>query len=191
MEQKLKERLIGATVLVVDHEGYGDVAAQGRTVAKGRPRGASDKMGAVDDIISLSKTQRTEKVYDVDAHMKHRGAAESVEKFTVVFEREEAVHFVGPESPHTAGTLDEEGKDLLKHLASGAISSKRKLERVLGIKSPTRLDNLLTRFSVLVEIESHGKGKADVPRLTAKGHKLVQELGFEVLNNGGAQNDVD
>ncbi len=160
-------------------------------MAKRRPRGASDKPGAVDDIISLSMNETTERTYDVDAHMKHRGAADSVQTFTVVFEREEAVYFVGPESPHTAGTIDEEGKQLLKHLASGTIPSKRKLERALGLRSPTHLKELLARHSSLVEFESHGKGKADVPRLTAEGRELAQELGFEVLSNGGAQNDVD
>lgn len=188
---RLLGKRLDATVVVVDHEGHSELAAQGRIVAKGRPRGASDKLGAVDDIISLSTTQRTEEVYDVDAHMKHRGAADSVQKFTVVFEREEAVHFVGPDSPHTAGTLHEEGKDLLMHLASGAMSSKRKLQVALGLTSPDHLKELLASHSSLVEFESHGKGKADVPRLTAEGRKLAKELGFEVLGNGGAQNDVD
>ena len=182
---------LGATVLIVDHEGHGEFNTQGRPVAKGRPRGASDKLGAVDDIISLSTKETTEHTYDVDAHMKHRGAADSVQKFTVVFEREEAVYFVGPGSHHTANTLDENGKQLLQRLASGPISSKRKLQVALGLTSPDHLKELLASHSSLVEFESLGQGKADVPRLTAEGWKLAKELGFEVLSDGGAQNDVD
>ena len=99
--------------------------------------------------------------------------------------------FVGPDSPATTATIDEEGKALLKALATGTITSKRKLLEALGITSPTRLDGLLARYPSLVGIESNGAGKPHVPRLTAKGRELACELGIEVHSDGGAQHDVD
>jgi len=181
---------VGATVLIVDHEGFDHVNTFGDASPKRRPRGSSDKIGAVDDAISL-ETEETEIVggsrHELSVRLQHRAARASEQTVTVVFQDPNGpIRFLGPRSPETALTLSEEGKELLEALATGQITSKRKLQDALEIKSPETLNDLLERYASLVEVQSFGHGKPDVPRLTALGRALAQDLGFEVLGQGAA-----
>jgi AAA domain len=182
---------VGATVLIVDHEGFDQVNSVGEAFAKRRPRGSSDKVGAVDDTISLETEETTipsGSRHTVEARLLHRGAAGAEETVTVLFQDPDGpIRFLGPRSPTTAATIDEDGKDLVSILASDRIASKRQLQEALEIGSPDTLNQLLKRHASLVEVQSAGQGKADTLRLTAEGQAVARELGFEVLGEGGAR----
>jgi len=179
---------VGATVLIVDHEGFDATDSFGQGRAKRRPRGSSDKIAAVDDAISVSSKEKGDGVHRVNARLLHRGAGTSGHDITVKFDDPDGpIYFLGPDSPPSAATVDNDGKKLLSALAQGPMSSKRQLQKDLGLTSPTALNKLLDQYKALVEIERQGPGLPDVVRLTTEGQKLACELGIEVLNDGGAQ----
>lgn len=185
---------IGATVLILDHEGHPEAAgAFGGSRPTGRPRGSSDKVGSVDDAISLSITSDEKNgLYVVGARLLHRGAGSSKHRVTVHFDDPEGpITFTGPNSPVSAASIDAGGKQLISAVLAGAGESKRQLQNALGLKSPEQLKTLLDRFSELVEITSEGKGKPSTVSLSQKGHDLAVELGLEVRNAPSAQNEKE
>lgn len=186
---------VEATVLIVDHEGFDHIDTQGNSFARRRPRGSSDKIGAVDDAISLETSESQIDVgslHTVEARLLHRAAAAREQTVTVVFQDPLGpIRFLGPRSPASGSTIDEESKDLIEALVSHEITSKRKLQEALEIGSPETLNELLKRNLTLVDVQSSGRGKADLVRLTDKGRDIARELGIEVLASVGAQKLVE
>lgn len=183
---------IGATVLILDHEGHPETPGGfGGSRPKGRPRGSSDKIGSVDDAISLSiASDEKNGLYVVNARLLHRGAGSSQHRVTVRFaDPEGPITFIGPNSPVSAASIDAGGRQLISALLEGVGESKRQLQSALELKSPVQLNNLLDRFRELVEITSEGKGKPSTVSLSQKGHDLAVELGLAVRNARSAQNE--
>ncbi len=181
-------RSVDATVLVVDHEGFDTPRGTEPSQPKRRTRGSSDKLGAVDDHISLSVDSKAgskgQERYQINARFMHRGAGAGEEEFSVVFtDPDGPIEFVGSGAMPTATSISEEGKELLQAIQNGHGSSKRKLQEALGLESPSALTKRLKRYERLVLIKSEGRGKADAIRLSPEGERLARE----VLNEAGAQ----
>jgi len=118
---------IGATMLIVDHEGHPESSGTwSGSRPTGRPRGSSDKIGSVDDSISVSKRSKEDGLFVVDARLLHRGAGPSQHLVTVLFDDPDGpVTFVGPDSPITAATINDDGRSLIRALLGGEGESKR------------------------------------------------------------------